>query len=111
MKKLTLISIVLAAVTTQANATELLTGHVYPNSTPVSKVCDALLLKLEPRCEKQDEYTVVAIVTKETESADAVDIEAVNALVKKDDFANYIDKNVKAKLEKGRLAEIVEVVN
>lgn len=112
MKKLALIITLLSAFGT-ANASESeITGHVVQNSAPVSKVCDALLLKNEQRCEHQDDYLVVAIVTRETDTAEYLEVEAINALIKKEELAIYLDKNVKATLDGASpLAHITEVIN
>ncbi len=112
MKKLALaVLVTLASLAIEANAGEII-GHVYPNSTPVEKVCNALLLKSDIRCETQYLYTVVAIVTKETDTPEYREIEAVNALVKKEELVIYLDKNVKATLSGGNpLAHITEVIN
>jgi hypothetical protein len=112
MKKILIAVLVVSSIfAIEANAGDIY-GHVYPNSTPVQKVCDSLLLKSDARCESQDEYTVVAIVVKETDTAEYHEIEAINALIKKEEFATYIDKNVKATLNgTGPLATITEVIN
>lgn len=105
-----LISIATISISTRASAQEI-TGHVLQNSTSVQKVCDALLLKNEPRCEHPDDYVAVAIKTKETETESYVEIEAVNALIKKDELEKYLDKNVKATLgHDEHLAHITEIV-
>lgn len=111
MNKLALtVLVALAGLSIEASAEEII-GHVYPNSTTVDTVCDALLLKSDTRCETPDLYMVVAIVTKETETSEGRDIEAVNALVKKEDLTKYVDKNVKATLSHDEhLAHIVEIV-
>lgn len=107
MKNLSL-AILLTLASGVAFADEI-TGQLIANDVSVEVACKAIYMA-DTRCGKSSDYVLSAVLVSidQTHLNDDGAVEAVAALIKKNDFARLEGKTVRAKFSPGQFAEILE---